>query len=329
MERAVIYCVVPRELAPTLHDPLYRHFRGELDVEVVVERRARDRRTPAERRRASLAEPPIERRRIRSERGRRVADRRALHVSVEAPELPRKLRSFASQLLFTERLVPTTQELEDRDTAQLIARIQAGEMDLFTELYMRYFDRVYRYLAIALRDQHEAEDLAQTVFVKVFSAINRYERRGKQPFRAWLFRIVRNELISEVRKHHSVTTEDPEIIDGLRGEAEAEAAESGGGGVLDWITDRELGLFVERLPLAQRQVLVLRFMVGMSPDETATVLGRSATDVRTLQYRALEFLRARLQAVGREPRGNGYVSWRRPCRQAQVLRNRRFALLGN
>jgi RNA polymerase sigma-70 factor (ECF subfamily) len=195
---------------------------------------------------------------------------------------------------------------------------------------MRYFDRVYRYLRIGLHDEHEAEDITQTVFVKVFSSLGRYERRGKQPFRAWLFRIVRNELISEVRKRHAVVAEDPEIIDYLRSdvEAEVEVAESDRG-VLDWITDRELGLFVERLPLAQRQVLVLRFMVGMSPDETAAVLGRSSTDVRTLQYRALEFLRARLQAVGREPRGGGYVSWRRPCRQAQVLRNRRFALLGN
>jgi RNA polymerase sigma-70 factor (ECF subfamily) len=323
--RAVTYCVVPRQLAPKLHDALRRHFSADPAVEVIVEERVRDRRSRDERRVEGVEAVATDRRRIRGEGGRRAGERRVPAVAVDHAPLPRRLSGYAADLRFVERLEPSTQELEDLDTARLIGRIQSGEQTLFAELYMRYFDRVYGYLRIALNDQHDAEDVVQVVFVSVLESLERYERRSRQPFRAWLFRIVRNAAISELRKRNGVVAEDPAVVARMRDEEGSPGDENMS---LDWITDRELLMFIERLPLVQRQVLVLRFMLGMTPDETAGVLGRSTTDVRTLQYRALEFLRARLRAVGRETSGGDFISWRRPVRQAQILRNRRFALRG-
>jgi RNA polymerase sigma-70 factor (ECF subfamily) len=320
--RAITYCFVPHDLAAKLHEPLRKHFADEPGVEVVVEQRARDRRSASDRR-VSGAETAAERRLIRGVHGRRAGDRRADLVAVPAPDgpLPRRARPYLERLAWAERLEPTGERLEDLDTARLVARFQSGERDVYSVLYMRYFDRVFSYLKTLFRDDpHEAEDLTQQVFLNVLDALPRYERR-EQPFRAWLFVIVRNAGLMQLRKSSRIELAEP-------GTAQLEASHEDGDEVaLDWITDRELLMFVERLPEPQRQVLLLRFMLGLRPTEIAQVLDRSPDDVRQLQSRALRFLRARLEALGRHGTRGHQVRIRRRPRQAWVLRTRRFSLL--
>jgi RNA polymerase sigma-70 factor (ECF subfamily) len=305
--RPVVYCLIPADLADELHALLSRWFRDQPSIEVVVERRASERRADA-----------------RTVGGdRRVADRRALVLSTAAPLLPRRARAFSDRLVFLERLEPSTQQKEDRDTARLVARIQTGEHQLFSDLYTRYFDRVYRYLRLVLADAHRAEDAAQQVFLSVLEALPRYERR-RQPFRAWLFVIARNRALSELRKQRLVELVDPvELGEGRAVELPDEPAL----GALRWISDRELLMLIERLPLVQQQVLMLRYALDLSHSETATVLGRSSEDVRIIQHRALQFLKARLVSLGREAPSRQSRRMRRVNKQATILRRRRFALL--
>jgi RNA polymerase sigma-70 factor (ECF subfamily) len=322
-ERAIVYCLVPRDLAPKLHEQLRRHFAGDPSVEVVVERRAGDRRGAEARRAASGAgsSRAVDRRAIRSVTGRRAGERRAPLVAVRAPLLPRRSRPYAGRLVFVERLEPSAQHAENIDTARLVLRLQAGDSEAFSLLYMRYFDRVYGYLRVLLHDPHGAEDAAQHVFMKAFEAIPRYEHRG-QPFQAWLFTIVRNHALNELRRRRRLDLVDPSELanegDDLEQRPEGFAA-------LDWITDWELMLFIERLPLTQRQVLLLRYMLDLSFKEIAQVLDRSTEDVRSQHKRALGFLRVRLGALGGERRGER-ARMRRCVPEARVLRHRRFAL---
>jgi RNA polymerase sigma-70 factor (ECF subfamily) len=226
-------------------------------------------------------------------------------------------------VLFCERITPSAEQLEDLDTARLVTRIQAGASAEFATLYSRYFDRVYGYLRVILNDRHEAEDAAQQVFMQVLEALPRYERRG-QPFRAWLFVSVRNLALYQLRKLRRSEAQDPAEIDRSRengGSTEADLSAIG------WISDNDLLLFVERLPAAQRQVLLLRFMLDLPSKEIATILDRSPEDVRMLQARALRFLNSRLSALGRGPRSERPIRSRQYLRQAPVLRGRRFALL--
>ena len=321
--RAVTYCVVPRDLAAKLHEPLRRHFADDPSVAVVVERRARDRRLRSERREEG-AQAAAERRRIKGAGGRRAGERRAAQVIVDALALPRKARAHLDEIVFFERIEPTAQRMEDLDTAHLVAEFQAGEPEAYSGLYMRYFDRVYAYLKVVYQDAHEAEDATQQVFMKVLEALPRYERR-KQPFRAWLFIIVRNYAIGDLKKLRRFQPLGPQEMSSHR---EHEGCEDDGTEVLDWITDRELLMFVERLPEAQRQVLMLRFLLDLSHTEVATVLGRNPDDVRGLQHRAVVFLRERLVALGRAPeRGDKSSRMRRVRDHALVLRSRRFALV--
>jgi RNA polymerase sigma-70 factor (ECF subfamily) len=327
---SIVYCIVPRELAAKLHEPLRRHFADDPRIEVVVEQRDAERRAGRERRAAATPDEwpdraaPAERRRVRSAEGRRVGERRAANVSVAPPrELPRRLRAYADRVAYVERAAASSERDEDVEVARAVNRIQAGDRQGFAELYLLYFDRVYEYLRALVRDHHEAEDLAQQTFLESYSAIGRYERRDT-PFRAWLFTIARNRALDHLRRHSRVELDangTPERHLEREQSREVVRLES-----LAWISDRELMMFVDRLPIAQRQVIVLRFMLEMTHAEIAGVLGRSATDVRTLQHRGLRFLEQRLIAIGREPLAGRRGRMRIYRRQAPVLRMRRFSL---
>ena len=321
----MLYCVIPLELAGKLHELLRAHFRDDPAVEVVVERRGRERRLVDDRR-GEPAACECERRRIHSDTGRRIGARRAPVADVAAPALPRKARAHAERIVFVERVEPSAEHLADLDSARLVTRFQAGEPDAFAGLYMRYFDRVYGYLRAVFRhDVHAVEDLTQQVFVKVFEALPRYERRG-QPFRAWLFTIVRNVARSELRMSGRSEAVEPHVIAERYEAPSTDEATS----VLTWLTDRELVMFVERLSVSQRQVLVLKYMLDLPTKEVAQILGRQQDDVRALESRALRFLEARLTAVGRHPT---HVRRTLPTygrtRWMHVARKRRAALRRN
>jgi len=298
-QRPVLYCLVPRELVGDVHDELRHHFADEPDVEVVVERRGEDRRSGNDRRGRGKPHPEAERRQIRNPTGRRVGERRAVLVEVEAPPLPDGLQVHATGLVFVERLEPSSEHAEDLDSGRLVVSFQAGDGEAFSSLYMRYYDRVYSYMRVLLKDAHEAEDGTQQVFTKVFEALPEYELRDEVPLRAWLFTVVRNQALSELRKWGRVELQDQEDIDRMLARGIPEEPELP---VVGWIADRDLLLFVERLPLPQRQVLTLRYMMDMSNSEVGEILDRSPSEVRVLHYRAVSFLRDRLTAMGRAPR---------------------------
>ena len=324
--RAITYCLVPRELAARLHEPLRDHFSGDRSVEVVVERRADERRARSDRRELETG-ARAERRRIRGAAGRRIADRRATQVpAASLPEvvLPRRLRAYADRLVFVERILPSTQKREDEQAARLVVRFQAGERDVFAQLYLQYFNAVYTYLCVIFRnDPHKAEDLAQQVFTNALAALDRYERR-KQPFRAWLFIIVRNLALDEFGRSNRSDVTDP--IEMAR-RHESPTHDDTSLEALAWISDRELLMLIERLPMPQRQVLVLRHMLDLSTPDIARILGRTPVDVRKLDHRGRRFLEQRLTALGRTPSGRKPLRWRGQTRWMPVGRARRYALV--
>jgi RNA polymerase sigma-70 factor (ECF subfamily) len=294
----MIYCIVPRGLALKLHDELRTFFRDEPGVEVVVEQRVRERRRQPDKRSSEQADPfKQERRKIRNREGRRVGERRAPQVTVAPVALPPKAKTYAEQLVFVERVAPSSQHAEDLDTARLVIRLQAGERQAFNDLYLRYFDRAYGYLRIALKDAHEAEDLTQHAFLKVFESVDRYERRT-QPFRAWLFRIVRNAALDHFRKQESIELEEPARVQRRR---ETAASDEAAARALDSLSDKALLAQIEQLPPLQRQVIVLHYMLDMTGVEVAEILGREPAAVRQLKRRALTSLEGQLAAFGREP----------------------------
>jgi RNA polymerase sigma-70 factor (ECF subfamily) len=320
VERPVVYCILPRELASKLRESLRLFYTSEPAIRVVVERREIDRRTRPNRRMDDRA-VGTERRLVRSKHGRRVADRRAMVVAVSQPPVPRLARRHADRLLFVERIEPTRLDAEDIDTNRIIARVQAGDGSAFGQLYLRYFDRLYSYAHVALREPYSAEDVTQQSFLRALEALPGFEIRPDSAFRAWLFRIARNETLQLMRKHGRLVLEEPERVNERLASVGEDAAS-----VLSWISDDELLMFVERLPLAPRQALMLYYRLGFTVEEIAVILDRTPESVRQLRSRALRFLADRLTALGHKPDRAQHQPMLVVLRHATVLRSRRFSL---
>src|SRR5579871_5547860 len=82
--------------------------------------------------------------------------------------------------------------------AVLMLRVKRGDRAAFAELVEKYKQPVMNFIFRSLRDETEAEDLAQNVFLQVYKSRDRYERTAK--FSTWLFTIARNLCLNEIRR---------------------------------------------------------------------------------------------------------------------------------
>jgi RNA polymerase sigma-70 factor, ECF subfamily len=320
----ITYCVVPRELADDLHEYLREHWQDEPAIKVVVDRRRDDRRAAA--RREGPGAPPDgrERRTVRSPHGRRIAERRTPTTRAPAPPPPRKSRRYFERLTFVLRRLPSSQAAEDVETARLVVEYQLGDRSALEDIYLRYFDRIYAYARVALKDSHEAEDVTQQVFMRVIDALPRYRLRAGVPFRAWLFRIARNAMLDARGAQLRTLPEEPAQLEARQERAVSPVAEE----ALDWYSDADLYQFIEHLPPSQREVLVLRYVLDMSTKEIATALDRTPGGVRQILSRALRTLNRQLVAAGRKRGSTDRSPMIMRTRRTPVLTARPMALRG-
>lgn len=170
---------------------------------------------------------------------------------------------------------------------QAVTAARKGDRDALGVLYEHYADNVYGYVLSIVRDEHEAEDVTQHVFAKLLTAIERYEPRAV-PFSAWILRVSRNVALDHLRQRRAIPCE--EVRTGETGDDEA-------------LHDRMMDIrhALEALPDQQREVVVLRHLVGLTPGEIADRMGRSESSVHGLHHRGRGALRARLVELGSAP----------------------------
>jgi RNA polymerase sigma-70 factor, ECF subfamily len=154
-----------------------------------------------------------------------------------------------------------------------VARAKDGDADALRFLYLRYADNVYGYVCSIVRDEFEAEDVTQQIFAKLMTALGRYEPRVV-PFSAWILRVAHNTAIDHVRARRPLPLEEVHPSD---------ATGDDGAGSRERFADLRLAL--DALPAEQRDVIVLRFLVGLTPREIAERMGRSEDAVHGLQHR--------------------------------------------
>lgn len=164
--------------------------------------------------------------------------------------------------------------------ARAVLRAQAGDQEAIRFLYLRYKNNVYGYVLSIVRDQHEAEDVTQQVFMKLMTVIGKYEPRAV-PFTSWILRVARNVALDHLRRRRSVPVEEVYEMNA--------AADDGG-------RERRWGLqgALETLSDDQREVVILRHLVGLSPTEIADRLDRSEASIHGLHHRARAALRREL-----------------------------------
>ena len=177
-------------------------------------------------------------------------------------------------------------------TRLAVARAKEGDQDALRFLYVCYSHNIYGYVRSIVRDDHEAEDVTQHVFAKLMTTLVKYDDRGV-PFFAWLLRLARNVAIDHLRANRLTPTEN--VLDSeASAEADADRAET-------------VRSALATLPDEQREVVVLRHLVGLTPGEIADRMGRTEGSIHGLHHRgrrALQRELARLESTPctRDPR---------------------------
>jgi RNA polymerase sigma-70 factor (ECF subfamily) len=174
---------------------------------------------------------------------------------------------------------------DDRD---LIRRIRDGDAEALRAIVERYQDRIFSLVYGIVRDRHEVEDVAQEVFLKVFTRIQAFDERSK--FYTWLYRVAANAAKDHVKKRSrrpAVALEEDDVIPstGDGPVSHAAAAE----------TRRLVREAIAALPLRYREVLTLRELDGLSYNEIAGVLKISIGTVESRLHRARAKLQRRLE----------------------------------
>lgn len=318
----MVYCVVPSEMAARARRSIERGMRGRPDIALVRERRSGERRELADRRESyELRAAWADRRRIRYASGRRVAERREALVPVAAPAgLPRAVRAHAAHLSFMDALEVPADFRENVDTVRAIIRLQAGECD-FGELYGRWFDTIYTYLSVTLDRGADVESHVASVLAEALRQLP-HVAPGPSKLRPWLFAIACSAALAHPPRElerKSASGNGPGSGEHVAGN-ESEAR-------LDWLSDDELVLLIERRPRPERHLLVLRYFAGLGFAEIGEVMSITAADAAALHQAAVDSLDATLAAATRSPRVENRHPMGRLTQQTPVLHRRRRALL--
>ncbi len=188
--------------------------------------------------------------------------------------------------------VKDQKNLSSGDEENLVLRAQQQDNQAISRLYEVYFDKIYRYIVMRVRNETEAEDITQQVFLKMLNSISSYKSRGV-PFSSWLFRIAHNQVIDFYRQQGKKATVD---IEGIQLQA------SGGDpqNMMEKQWDiEEVKKATQRLTAAQQEVLSLRFASELSIAECAAIMGKREGAIKALQHSAVIALRKAL--IGKEP----------------------------
>jgi RNA polymerase sigma-70 factor (ECF subfamily) len=174
-----------------------------------------------------------------------------------------------------------------RQVRLAIARAKEGDREALRLLYVRYSDNVYGYVRSIVRDEKEAEDLTQQVFLKLITAISKYDDRGV-PFSGWLLRLARNAAIDHLRRRRATPAEQLYGADAQHDHAALDSA-------------RNLHAALDALPDEQRMVVVLRHVVGLTPPEIAEQMGRTESSIHGLHHRGRRALQHELRRLDAAP----------------------------
>ena len=165
----------------------------------------------------------------------------------------------------------------------LVRFSQNGDRDAFASLYETHLDRIHRYIYYRVFDRELAEDITSVVFLKVWEHLGSFQG-GQIPFVKWVYRIAHNTVIDYYRTRKNVVP--LEDVDALKLSHSDNVDER-----LDLNTcSQELAEALKELTSTQREVLILRFIWGLTTSEIACRLDKRPGAIRAAQMRGLKSL---------------------------------------
>ncbi len=168
--------------------------------------------------------------------------------------------------------------------ADLIARIHNGDKKAFKEILTRYQNSVYGFALSLLHDPHEAEDISQEVFLRLYRTAGSY--RSYATLHTYLFRITKNLCIDHLRKNRPETMPDPPAPACFRTPYSDLCASE---------LREKIEVLISSLPDNQRAAIHLRHVQGLTYREISESLGVTVRAVESLLTRARRTFRSRFK----------------------------------
>lgn len=175
------------------------------------------------------------------------------------------------------------------DLRRLIERAKLGDKEAFGSLYREFYIPVFRYIYLRVSSKEEAEDLTQTVFLKTYQSIKRYQVSDADPL-AYFFTVARNTVIDFYRKRKEVSLEGNEQvfeIPDLRNNPEEDFSKQE--------NHTMIMSALAALPEDQKEIVILKFINELSNSEIAKLLNKKEPSIRQIQHRAIKNLQLQLR----------------------------------
>ena len=188
----------------------------------------------------------------------------------------------------------------DKQDEEIMLEYQSGQEEAITMIFERYKNSILNFCLRILGNRADAEDVTGDVFLSLFS--KRYTYDPKAKFSTWLYTIARNSCIDRIRKRKNfVSIWFTQKEDGRVDQWDIEDAQD--------LSREELGkkemaaqvrLAISKLPLEQKEAIVLREYHSLSYEQIAVILNCSLEKTKILIFRARERLREELSAFLKE-----------------------------
>ncbi|WP_425415407.1 RNA polymerase sigma factor SigW [Paenibacillus glacialis] len=171
-----------------------------------------------------------------------------------------------------------------------------GDQQAFGEIVELYKDKIYHLGYRMLSNRHEAEDVVQETFLRVFKSLDRFD--PNQKFSTWIYRIATNLCIDRLRKRKATYSLDADMNDqeGMDGYSLIPSDDRTPESEL-MISETKQLIYdaIESLPAKYKSVMILRYLQDLSLQEISDVLGMPVTTIKTRVHRGREFLRKKLE----------------------------------
>lgn len=163
---------------------------------------------------------------------------------------------------------------------RLVSQAKSGDADAFVQLYEAYVDRVYRYIYFRVTDDKLAESITPRVFVKAWQLLDRYHAYSSS-FSTWLYKIASSQVIEHFRTHPKAASNS----DGFLWSIDDRVFDENVKDMFDLQAMRDALQFLTN---EEQQILVLKFIAGISTDNIARMMAMPASAIQTLLLHSLQ-----------------------------------------
>ena len=176
----------------------------------------------------------------------------------------------------------------DSGDVELVKHAQQGNVQAAGQLYDQHHKEIFRYIWSRIGNKQQAEDLTGEVFMRMMVHLPGY-RITSAPFRAWLYQIARNLITDTHRQASSRPSLPLEYAENVSSDHDPDMM------IEHTLAFEKVQLALDKIDPAQREVVEMRFLAGLSLNEVAATLDYSVSAVKSLQHRGLKALRAVLK----------------------------------